>query len=67
MLDRDARDRKPVTLTSDSNARIEIHPMRVDIEVPPGADHRVIKLAMTRYDGWPFTAFTSGRSTYDCS
>ena len=38
VLDRDARDRKPVTLTSDSNARIEIHPMRVDIEVPPGAD-----------------------------
>jgi hypothetical protein len=56
-----------VTLTSDSNARIEIHPTRAVIEVPPGADHRVIPLGMIRYDGWPFTAFTGGRSTYDCS
>ena len=67
VLDRDARDREPVTLISDTNARIEVRPMRVVIEVPPGADHRVIPLTMTRYDGWPFTAFTSGRSTYDCS
>ena len=66
-LDRDTRDREPMTLTGNRATRIEIHPMRVVIEVPPGADHRVIKLTMTRYDGWPFTAFTGGRSTYDCS
>ena len=41
--------------------------MRVIIEVPPGEDHQVIPLEMARYDGWNFTAFTGGRSTYDCS
>ena len=67
VLDRDLRDRLPITMTSDRPTRIRVSPRRVIIEIPPGDDHQVITLDTTRYDGWPFTAFLSGHSTYDCS
>jgi hypothetical protein len=66
VLQRRHGDTVPLEITSEE-ARVEPSPTEVVVTVPPGPDHRAVKLFTTRADGQTLTDFVGGTSTYDCS